>query len=259
MKSYASHETCGHAARSIALLAAVSLHWACSSQGGNAAGVGGAPGAGGAGGAAGMTSSGARDCTAASTVVAPAGGLIADFTAPDGGGGGISAQVLSFGYGNGVAPAFTTADQSLQITVNSPANSQPQYLEVLVGFNTCVDASAFAGVEFSISGSFSGCTMKYGAGDVEHQDVTSGATYATGPAGAYLPLSSISPSEVTMTKRALRISFDDQLYGNPTTPIDKAKLIFVMWQFIVAPAAGDGPSFCVADISVDDVRFFTAR
>ena len=258
MTTPVSHRNIGPAAMSLALLASVGLQWACSSQSGNAAGMGGAPGAGGAGGAAGMTSSAVRDCTASSTVVAPPDGFIADFTATDGGGTGIATQVLSFGNGNGVAPAFTTTDQSLHITTNSLANSAPQYLEVLVAFDTCVDANAFAGVEFSISGSFSGCTMKYGAGDVEHQDVTSGAPYATGPAGAYLPLSSISASQVTATRQTLRISFDDQLYGNPPAPIDETKLIFALWQFVVAPAAGDGPSFCIADVTIDDVRFFTA-
>jgi hypothetical protein len=42
----------------------------------------------------------------------------------------------------------------------------------------------------------------------------------------------------------------------PATPLDKAKLIFALWQFTVAPATGDAATSCVVDITVDDVRFY---
>ena len=266
------------------VLASLGLLAACASESdkavatGGAAGIGGATGTGGAWSVGGAYGSGGAsvgtgtattggglntgggvglDCTAADTMTAPAGGLIADFGDPDGGINTLAARFLAFPVGSTSAPTYATTNGALHITVNTPATADSQYLGVVIAFGyTCVDATAFSGVQFSISGSFSGCAMHYATCDVEHQDVTSGAPHATGPAGSYQPQYSIAANQVTSTVNTLKVPFSGQSGGSPATSIDKSKLILTLWQFDIAPAAGTAPSSCVADITVDDVRFY---
>ena len=48
--------------------------------------------------------------------------------------------------------------------------------------------------------------------------------------------------------------------GNPQTPLDKSKLIYVFWQFTIpaGPTATNdgGPAACMADITIDNVSFY---
>src|SRR5664279_1614782 len=99
-----THRTISDLVTILSLLAALGLQAACASDGGSAAGTGGAPEmgsalGGGSGGTAGsepltVGSGTPRPCTASETVVAPADGLIADFTAPDGGVNFVSGGIL---------------------------------------------------------------------------------------------------------------------------------------------------------------------
>src|SRR5450755_2490239 len=141
-----------------------------------------AAGAGAGGGDGGAEAGAAQDCTPSDTSVAPTDGLIADFKDPDGGieiMGGLFAYSASGLNGQG-APSNAVAGGALHITENAPATSDPQYVGTFLYFAGCVDASAFSGVQFSISGSFSGCTMQVFSNDAEHQDATTGAPFATG-------------------------------------------------------------------------------
>jgi len=194
-----------------------------------------------------------RDCTPSSTVLAPSDGLIASFSDVDGG-MEFAKRTIEYPF-DASAPKVTIDAGSLHITQNAPATSSNQYTGVAIGFGHCVDATAFTGVEFSISGSVSGCTMKYFSGDVAHQDSTTGAAYATGAAGAYQPQSPITSSQLSTAPATLRMPFNGYAFaGEPQTPLDVGKIILLGWQFdIEASAAG---SNCVADITIDDVRFY---
>ncbi|MES1164449.1 MAG: hypothetical protein ABUR63_01725, partial [Verrucomicrobiota bacterium] len=223
-----------------------------------AAGAGGAGGGGIRDGAAGGGP--ATACTAAMTMLAPVGGLIDDFTATD---GGFALTYPPFPYPDS-GPARPTATQTggaLHITESGPATSAAQYVGVALSFVDCIDATAFTGIQFSISGSFSGCTMQYASGDSEHQDLATGAPNATGPAGAYPPQSTLSAAQVTATPQILMMPFTGTtIFGNPQTPLDTAKLIFALWQFTIpaaAPATADGGTpVCVADITIDNLKFY---
>jgi hypothetical protein len=249
----------------LSLLAAPGQQAACASNSGGTAGTGGTLGVGGtsgggSGGSAGVESIGSgtpRPCTASETIVAPADGLIADFTNPDGGiniGGGI----LAYPIGSATAPTYTTASGSLHITVDGLATSVPQYLGVVVASReNCVNASAFTGVQFTISGSFSGCTMSYYANDDAHQDDTTGASHASGPEGSYPPQTAITTNQVTSMPRTMKMPFSGQSGGSPATPVDPARLIIVAgWQFDVDASTSSTPSSCIADLTIDDVRFY---
>ena len=144
---------------------------------------------------------------------------------------------------------------------SAASGAATQYVGGGVYFNSCTDATAFSGVSFTISGSFSGCSMQYATADVEHQDATTDPHFATGPAGAYPPQSTITSGEVTTTPQTLTMPFTGStMSGDPPTPLDKSKLILVLWQFTVpagAPATTDAtPGGCVGDITIDNLTFY---
>ena len=197
------------------------------------------------------------DCTPSSTRLAPADGLIADFMGADDG-IEIGGEIVKYGDGpppidGPESPSYTTTGSALQIMENAPATPAPQYLGVLISFDGCVDASAFTGVQFSISDtSLGGCTMVYATGDVVHQSATTGLPYATGAPSAYPPEAAVTPEPTPAT---LMMPFvGGPSGGNPATPVDPTKLTIVLWEFQVAPSGGALP--CVADVTVDDVKFY---
>jgi hypothetical protein len=252
----------------LSLLAALSLQVACTSDGGGTAGTGGATGLGGTlGGSPGGTTGGQdltagsgtpRPCTASDTVVAPANGLIADFADPDGGINIVGDGILAYPIGSASAPTYATTDGNLHITLDRPATSAPQYLGVVFASRkNCVDATAFTGVQFTISGSFSGCTMKYYANDDAHQDDTTGASHASGPAGSYPPQTVITANQITPIPRTMKMPFSGQSGGSPATPVDRSRLIIVGgWQFDVDASTSSTPGSCIADLTIDDVKFY---
>ena len=199
-------------------------------------------------------------CTPSSTVAAPAGGLVAEFSASGASQESIPGRIVTYSSPK-VADAFnnTTTGGNLTIRINAPATSRPQLLGTMFQFNSCVDASAFTGVQFTISGSFSGCSLTYGTGDVEHEDVTVSGTFAAGPAGSYVPQHRLAAAELSSTPKTIKLPFAAaDIQGNPPTPIDPTKLLFTLWQFIVPVAADDGSATppCTANVTMDDVRFY---
>jgi hypothetical protein len=246
---------------------------ACASNDHNTAGTGGtstggAPGTGGSlGPSTGGTTGGEtatvatrspRPCTAEQTIAAPADGLISDFSDPDAGVNVKGGQVLAWSAGSASAPTCSIAGGSLHITLDRPEAATDQYLGVVVGVGGagCIDAAAFTGVQFAISGSFSGCTLRFLANDDVHQDYTTGAPHAAGPAGSYAPQTTIAADQVTATPRILKLPFDGQWGGSPATPIDPARLILVGWQLDIDANASSTPGSCIADLTIDDVRFY---
>jgi hypothetical protein len=262
-----SHKTIRILSTVLPLLSNFGLQAACGSDSGGTPGTGGALGLGGSSGAGSGGTPGTdtlgvpvgtpRPCVVAETTIAPADGFIIDFSVSDAG-NNVGSDLLAYPIRSPSAPTYTTSGGSLHVTVNTPATSVPQYLGVVVGpwKTTCVDASAFTGVQFSISGSFSGCTMKYLANDDAHQDEMSGAPRASGPAGSYAPTIVIAANQVTSTAQVLKMPFDRQSGGNPSTPIDQARIILLAWQFELDASASGTPTSCIADVTIDGVRFY---
>jgi len=224
-------------------------------SGGSSAGTGGSStGAGGSSTGAGG-GGGVLGCGTANTMAAPTSGLIADFTGDGSAGveimGGVSA------YGGTAGPTATTTGTTLHISENAAPMSMPQYVGTVVYFSGCVDASAFSGVQFSITGTMTGCTMQFSINDSEHGDSTAGNDpKTTGPKGSYAPQLGVT----TPFPASLMVPFTGTgapMSGSPATGLDPAKLIGLQWQFTIAPAAeGGAPTNCTADVTIDDVKFY---
>jgi hypothetical protein len=192
---------------------------------------------------------------------APADGLIADFKDAGGGieiSGGIVTYAAPKVAGLGSA-SYTTTGGTLNITVNAAPVSKPQFLGVVVAFDKCIDAGAFTGVQFTISGSFSGCTLQYATSDVEHQDIALASTFATGPAGSYPPQDRLAVDEMTATPRTIKAPFAvTDVRGSPAARLDPSQLISTQWQFTV-PVAAEGETdnpMCMARVTIDNVKFY---
>jgi hypothetical protein len=235
----------------LALVSAGLISLGCTSSGGgggtgnggsSATGLGGSTGAGGTGGAV------------AACAAAPASGLIADFMG-DGGielGGGITA------YGGNAQPSYTKSGGVLTITENNGPASAFQYAGTVIFFNFCVDASAFSGVEFQLSGSYSGCTIQYSTNDAEQDDMVTDPTKGKCTLGTgkcyspQTPISQVAPNAVTIQEPWST----DVGGGAPPAPLDPKSLTGLQWQFTIPPLADGGSNSCVATLNISDVKFY---
>jgi hypothetical protein len=189
-------------------------------------------------------------CNAANTVPAPADGVITAFSVP---GSGVQAEVVDAPASE--APSFT-ADGTLHITADTPLLSTPQILLVDYPFPKCVDASAFTGVQFSITGSISGCVFALAVQDSAHELSSSLSPYGTGPADAHPGATALTADQITSMQQTLKIPFAGQMPGVPATPTDPSKLTWLDWVIAIDPHVTGGPSTCKADLTIADVRFY---
>jgi hypothetical protein len=213
-------------------------------------GGGGGGGAGGAGRMCGLPADAGGVCASA-----PCDGVIAkDFSTPDA--GEIQYGVTTW-PGPFIKPTYTTDDGTLHIMADFPQTAGPQYIGTTLYFLSCLDASAFTGVEFTISGSItSACQLVFGANDVLHDDHASDSKGSC-DAGSkcYAPNMAVKMA-VTSTPTAIQVPW---ITGSsvPDAPLDPSQLVGVQWQFTIGPAADGGtPENCTADLHISDVKFY---
>lgn len=239
----------------------------CSGSGGGTE-TGGISGEGGAGGPGGMSggTAGAGGTTPVMVCsgTPPARALITDFsdatagtsaisfgTAPNIGGGsytyaapGLTGPVLSLAP----APAGSTG-QALEVVANpglvtDPANAWTGFG---LGFDMCVDASAYTGVEFTITGALGNCALTFTPIFSEDNSVTDNPTFGSCTAASCFPGQSASLLPGTNI-----VHFADVFGGSPQTFVDPRALTGVQWQ-LNAPT--DGVSVCSANFAVTNVTF----
>ena len=185
-------------------------------------------------------------CSSANTTPAPTSGVLADFST-------IPAKVIS-SVPRGAVPGATmtssTQDGKLTINVKAALGAKPQIFSTSLFFDGCVDASGFAGIEFSISGSLSGCSLTYASVDPEHQFYRAG--------GPYPPQTRISQVDVKSQPKKIVAPFrGSEIAGSPPTPTDPSKLAFIQWLVIAPVAADDGSAPpCAGSIIIDDVKLY---
>jgi hypothetical protein len=185
-------------------------------------------------------------CSPANTKTAPTNGQIADLSANPG-------KLVSSVPRDAVAGATMTGrtqDGKVTIDVKAALGPKPQIFSASLFFDQCVDATGFAGIEFTVRGSLAGCSMTYASVDPEHQ------FYRVG--GPYPPQMRLSPDEVTSTPRKIVASFrNPDIAGSPPTPTDPSKLAFIQWLVIAPVAADDGSAPpCTGSIIIDDIKLY---
>jgi hypothetical protein len=188
-------------------------------------------------------------CGPFNTVAAPADGLVATFTGPNRE-ADIPGALLTWGA---PAPTFTS-DGALHITVNADPTSNRRVLGVVDHFESCVSAAAFTGVQFTISGTVSGCTLSNFVEDSAHlfNDGFADGSHGTGPPGSILEHLNFAGDLVTPVPQTLQVPFTELVSTLPATPFDKTKITGLGWAFAIEPSSAG----CVADLTVDDISFY---
>lgn len=194
-----------------------------------------------------------RGCGASNTTVAPPDGLIAAFTGADRG-NDIPGDLFAVG---GSAPTFTVGG-GLHVAVNASPTPATQELVVVDHFQDCADATAFTGVQFSISGSVSGCTLGYLTEDSMHlfDDGAPYGTHGTARAGIRPAFVALTADQITSAPQTVMIPFAAQSGSFPPTPVDAAKVTGVGWAFSIDGSTDATAPPCVADLTITDVRFY---
>jgi hypothetical protein len=182
--------------------------------------------------------------------------LIADFSGAD---GTVAVSPLGPAFTYGVpAPAHVVQAGGWRVTLTSPGAVHAQYFGVGFTLNGnpegthCLDASAYTGIRFTVSGTLAGsCLFDYAATDSQHENASVDSR-GTGDATAYGPQARVpgpaaSPATILMPFSGAGAPTG----GNPAVAIDETKLTRVHWQFAVPPA-----SSCAVDILIDDVTFY---
>jgi hypothetical protein len=219
--------------------------------GGVGTGTGGSH-TGGSTGTGGSATGGAAGGTAAACPAAPTNGLIADFM----GDAGIEIMGGVTTYGGTGAPTFTIADNAVTVMENFASGASPDYVGTVLYFNTCIDASAFTGIQFDLSGSTTGCTIQYSANDAPHDDMTSDpkGTCTLGAGMCYSPQAAIAaPTSTVMTIMQPWIATAG---GSPSQVLDPKQLTGIQWQFTIPAATDAGANVCMANMKITNVKFY---
>jgi hypothetical protein len=193
-------------------------------------------------------------------------GHIATFSSAD---GGITAMFGTFTYGDTPKPTFTvgtgmvTVMDTVQLTAANHYQGFGIYFNGNAAGTDCLDAHTYTGVQFDITGSLTGtgCTMQFSINDSEHSDITNAGTDVKpgGPAGSYAPQLSVTSAQLTTTSTTVKVPFTGTggpTGGSPATAVDPTKLTGVQWQMSTPKLADGGPTECVWDFTLANVKFY---
>jgi hypothetical protein len=184
-------------------------------------------------------------------MTAPTNGLIADFM----GDGGIETAGRIDPYPSTGGPTVTTTGGSLHLTLTqAPVASPPnQYSNgVSLSFTSCIDASAFTGTQFSITGTISGCSIAYANVDSAHQQMSNNAL-GTAATGDYA-----QTTTVTVPSTNLMVPFPTTGAGAmPAQALNKMQLIQLNWGIVIPPPTDGGAAAnCMVDVMISNVKFY---
>jgi hypothetical protein len=210
-------------------------------SGGNCGHHSGGSGKGGAGG-----SGGALACIGS----APNGGAITGSASTPAGG------TFTYAAPNLTAPAVVPLTstsgvlQGLHVTASPGVTTDPSNSWSGVGLYfsnpACVDARAYTGFRFTVSGDLGTCKLSFLGVPSEDNAV------ANGPVGTCTATSCISPSYGPITTGTSVVHFADLSGGNPYAALDSAALNDIAWQLDVPT---DGSPACNADFIITDASF----
>ena len=170
-------------------------------------------------------------------------------------------SATAYHYPTGPGPSISVVNGALHITASTTGMaSNIQYWGVVITINgnaagtDCVDASAYIGIQFDIAGTIAGtgCSAQYATQDSPHADRTADPRGA-GPPGSYQPQAALNATASVQTIRMPFVGAGAPTAGSPAIPLDKARLLGVLWQF--ATAAGTINN-CAVDVTIDNLKFY---
>lgn len=215
--------------------------------GGNSGGAGGRGGVSGLGGHAGLGgASGGGGTPALCTGVPP---FSANVTAP----GGFPVGTYTFATGTLVAPDLTPTFASngaltaLQVSFAPGTTTDPMNDVVGFGFGFpgCVDASAFTGVRFTLSGDPGTCSVRFQPVDTERNSVLYG--------GSCLASNCYAGFSDPLSLGTTTVRFSDLVGGNPPQSLDVTRLMDLSWSLVVPVDGVTAP--CQGALTVTDIAF----
>jgi hypothetical protein len=183
------------------------------------------------------------------TVVAPSNGATVAFAG--------DAQIRP--YGPSTTPtSYSQAGGILNIQEAQDAGSAPAYPGLTLFFSgPCVDASAFSGVEFTLEGTLSGCTMQYATAFTEDAYNGGNNIGSCTDSLCYEPQTDLLP---TPTATVVQIPWAVTLESIPGHPVanpdDPASITGLEWQFTVPQATDAGTNTCVANVNISNLEFY---
>src|SRR4051812_31385430 len=165
---------------------------------------------------------------------APASPTIADFTPAD---GGPSIEFMggttSFGT---PAPELKVSGSNLHAQATVVAGAEPQTVGFGIYFRRCVDAAAYRGVKFDMSGTVTGCTMSYAfnfSEDVWNGSLVDAGTQGDAKGTCTLGPTACYPPSATITAVSQTVLFSAVSGGAPVHAVDKGRLTGLLWQFAI--------------------------
>jgi hypothetical protein len=226
-------------------------------RGGMTGGAGGTLGTGGEGGAPGaMVCNGSPPTSPVITDFSDALSTPSDIlfgTAPNLGGGtftyaapGLTPPALSLVP---APPGSTGQGLAVSESTGTPTDPQNAYSGFGLGFDMCVDASAYTGIQFTIGGNIGNCALTFAAQFSEDNSVTDNPMFGSCTSASCFP-----PSSAPFGLGTTTVDFADVFGGSPDMVVDARALTAVQWNF----APTDGVSACTAELVVTNIEFVTA-
>ena len=155
-------------------------------------------------------------------------------------------------YNGGLVPPSLSLipsgdNQALQIAADPgvPEFSGNASVGFGLSFDSCVDASAYRGVQFTLGGTLGTCQLAFFVGISEDQS----SQYQT---GFCPPTDGCQPPQVTLAGLGTQtISFTQLAVGSPISRVDPMALVGLQWQLTTPNAAEP----CQAMLTLDDIAF----
>jgi hypothetical protein len=157
--------------------------------------------------------------------------------------------------------AVTADGNGIQITDDmvAPTASGNNYAGAGLYFNSssCVDGSAYTGVQFDFSGDLGGCALALGAsfsGDLSSAGNPGRGSCAGSSSTCYGPAAAVVPAAAGTS--TIQVPFSRLSGGVPIDGFDQSTLVTVQWQLTGPAVTLDGGGTCAANFTVENVAFY---
>jgi hypothetical protein len=216
-----------------------------------------------------VTSGGATGTGGASTVPTlactpgfqPAAPLITDFSATTW--NGTTGKFGTTGNVTGSLFTYSSTGSTMQSMIDNNAENLVLYGSVVapggyagggLSFDQCINTSVYTGVQFTLGGTTSGCTLKLQVQTFDEKPVDQGG----GCAASCYVLPSVTLTSIASPSTPTTVHFSDLTGGLPATAAGIEKeIIGLQWQFESPPPVGDGgqPNCTGISLTIDSVSF----